>query len=485
MIKKLLLTITAIMMTWPMIMALTPIEISALFDAGEPQEALDAARDALALKPKATLAAELNLLAGKASLKLGKTNDASTFFSAAKQKGNTEASLWLARIAYRDYDFHTAADDYTRYIAALKKAGKTVPDSIMAENRKVADAINYSERVEALIIIDSIPASSSQYYTHYRLPASAGRLLSPSDIPHGIDIPANAQYPLFANEDISMLLFSAPYSQQIESEEGDTIQKNVLTLMQADHLADGSWSITPHTELRPGQNVYTPFMLSDGQTLYFASEGESCVGGTDIMISSRDPATAIFRTPQNLGMPYNSPASELLLAIDEENGIGWWASQRNYNNTDSITIYTFITNAVRKNHEGSPQELTQYARIASIKDTWPENADYSSLLQQISDITPQKIAKPFDFEFPISGRGVLHYWTDLKSREGKQAMRKYLEQKKIYRRTENRLNTLRKEYAEGKKTNANIILSLEAECADMQTKLQQAANDVFRYEAPY
>ena len=62
-----------------------------------------------------------------------------------------------------------------------------------------------------------------------------------------------------------------------------------------------------------------PFMLSDGITLYYAAQGEESIGGYDIFVTRYDMDEKKFLYPENLGMPFNSPANDYMLAIDEFN----------------------------------------------------------------------------------------------------------------------------------------------------------------------
>ena len=82
-------------------------------------------------------------------------------------------------------------------------------------------------------------------------------------------------------------------------------------------------------------------MLSDGSTLYFAAEGdiENALGGLDIYMTRRDETGAFF-SPTNVGMPYNSPYNDYMMAIDDAAGLGWWATDRNAPD-GMVTVYIF------------------------------------------------------------------------------------------------------------------------------------------------
>ena len=100
----------------------------------------------------------------------------------------------------------------------------------------------------------------------------------------------------------------------------------------------------------PEDNLNYPFMLSDGQTLYFAAKNEESLGGYDIYMTRYDNDERKYLAPENLGMPFNSPANDYLLVIDEFNNLGGFASDRNQP-ADSVCLYTFIPNESRRTYE--------------------------------------------------------------------------------------------------------------------------------------
>ncbi|MDE6081303.1 MAG: hypothetical protein K2F70_03435, partial [Muribaculaceae bacterium] len=132
--------------------------------------------------------------------------------------------------------------------------------------------------------------------------------------------------------------------------------------------------------------------MNDGVTLYFANDGENSIGGYDIFITRRNDEGKFFQ-PQNLGMPYNSPYNDYMLAIDEQNGVCWWATDRN-KIPGKVTIYTFIPSEMRVNYEVDDPDLASYARIDSYKKTWAEGKDYTKLLNRISKRMEADVEQP-------------------------------------------------------------------------------------------
>ena len=115
-----------------------------------------------------------------------------------------------------------------------------------------------------------------------------------------------------------------------------------------------------------------PFLAADGITLFFSAEGEYSMGGRDIFMTSFDSDKGAWLQPQNYGLPFNSPANDYLLAIDDIDTLGWLVTDRRQPE-GKVCIYTFVPTAVRQNFEAdglSAAILRTYADITSIKDTW-------------------------------------------------------------------------------------------------------------------
>ena len=100
-------------------------------------------------------------------------------------------------------------------------------------------------------------------------------------------------------------------------------------------MADGTWSVPKNLgpDINSAADEATPFLASDGKTLYFASEGFSGYGSMDMYISRRlDSTWQHWTEPENLGPQLNTagwdayytvPASgEYAYFVSTENSIG-------------------------------------------------------------------------------------------------------------------------------------------------------------------
>jgi outer membrane protein OmpA-like peptidoglycan-associated protein len=93
-----------------------------------------------------------------------------------------------------------------------------------------------------------------------------------------------------------------------------------------------SWS----TPLNLGSNIntasaeFSPFLASDGKTLYFASEGHDSMGASDIFYTKRlDDTWQSWSKPVNLGNSINTPGLDAYFTIDAAGDYAYFVSMKN------------------------------------------------------------------------------------------------------------------------------------------------------------
>lgn len=153
------------------------------------------------------------------------------------------------------------------------------------------------------------------------------------------------------------------------------------TIYTSDYF-DNQWSEASHVagidtkEAFPKANY--PYLMTDGQTLYFAAKGSESLGGYDIFFTRYDSDSKSFLQPENIGMPFNSTANDYMLVIDDINQVGWFASDR-HQPEGKVCIYMFVPSSVRENYDSSEMEdekLESLAQLNSIADTWAVNPQF-------------------------------------------------------------------------------------------------------------
>lgn len=369
------------------------------------------------------------------------------------------------REAFLRYDFDEAAKQYA---LATKKLKKEKSELLELYNAQLELAEGFLDRVEQIVVIDSLAVPKDDFFKAYKLPASAGSLGGADALP----FPGKDVDYVFTNEGDDFKMWAQP----------DTT--GFYRIAESIRLTDGEWHTPTWTpeELGLGANADYPFMMADGVTLYYASDGDESMGGYDIFVVTRDASTGEYLQPQNIGMPYNSPFDDYLLAVDELNGVGWWATDRNQLG-DKVTIYVYKLNDLRKNYNPDEEEdLVSLARIDDYRATWPEEEDFTELINTVRNITVEKKRKA-DFYFPMSGGVIYTSLDDFRTSGGRTMMKKYLSAQKDLEQAENELSALRKKYAASHSSSLKEhIIKLETSTEKAREGLRKLRSEVYRAE---
>ena len=387
----------------------------------------------------------------------------------AKKTPNAEEVLREAREAFYNYDFEEAADLYEQYESLKKKAKQPVDPEVEIWETELDVASNAFERVQKIIIVDSIKASLKNFESSYNLSSSTGEIGKASSLEAGSGIDSNEIG--FMNESKDLIIYPRA------NEDGD------LRLYEKNHLLNGEWmeveSLSGDFE-KTGDFAF-PFMSNDGQTLYFANNGEGSMGGYDIFIAQKDPISGDYRQPLNLGMPFNSPYDDLMMAIDEENGIGWWATNRNSDEGD-VTIYVFLYEEVRRNYPSDTENLADLAMITNYKDSWVDKngEPITPSMPAIKKVDKTK-DKPQDFELQLGNGKTYHRFADFKNAKAVEMMKQYLNKKRELENKETTLEGLRKKY-KASKTGGEKILQTEKEVDELRETVASMKSEVIRLE---
>lgn len=434
-----------------------------LFNMADYDAALPIFQQEIERNPRSKQIGQIYQWAGECAFNIGDGDLANEYFLKAKAKNITDANRYLGLLAYQNYDFEAADEFYAKYEQLRKKAKKEIPSDVADEMSKLALAQSLLDRVEKITIIDSIAVPRKEFFKHYRISPDCGSLNPISDLPFDIEDDEDQPGVAFSNENKDFFIWA------------DTDTLGFYRINESIRLIDKSWHspIVDDETLNDGGDARYPFMMPDGVTLYFANNGENSIGGYDIFISNKDADTGEYMTPSNIGMPYNSPFDDYMFAIDENLGVGWWATDRNRLPDDMITIYVFITNEIRICYNTDEVEVTDFARISDYKTTWQPDTDYSEILSAIAKIDPNAKPKQIDFYFPIGNGIVYHNLNDFKTAEGRNLMSRYLEAEKSFIEFSNQLSSLRLKYHQSP-TDA-----LATQIKEMESVLESKRSDLF------
>ena len=261
---------------------------------------------------------------------------------------------------------------------------------------------------QKVMFIDSVVVSKSKLLSSLNIPDEAGSIQAYNKFFNTTDQPNSIVY---LNQLKNKCVFSKftdggwdLYSKEMIGEKWS----NAVPLKGLDILGDDV-------------DINWPFLLSDGTTLYFAAKGEESIGGFDIFMTRYDETTQSYLKPENIGMPFNSIDNDYFFIVDEYDGIGWFATDRNQPE-GKVCIYSFIYNDVRENYvvdEYTPEQLRQLSEIHSISQTWTSNQARLSALEQLTAVYKRKFTqkKKNDFEFVINDELTYTTLTDFRSVE--------------------------------------------------------------------
>lgn len=395
-------------------------------------------------------------------------------------------SLEAARKAFETYQFDKAEEILEAYTSKRKKE-QIAADKIEDPYRpgitfdaaeelrdRIVMARNMFERVENVTVIDTIVVDRNEFFDRFRLDPSTG-LLGDADLLSDYPVyQAEALLPVFASDHRQSLI----WAQQLPDAPGSVI-------MEAWKLADGS-SEEPQKLFDRGEifgddipgMLYSPFLMADGVTLYFAADGPQSIGGLDIFMT-REGGENKYLQPSNVGMPYNSPANDFMMAIDEVTGAGWWASDRD-TDEDHVKIYIFKPSDLRVNLSPDREDLADYALLRKFNS--PATEVRGEVLSVLNALGHHRRVPTAEFQFAMPDGKVYTHLTDFRTPEAREIMEDWLAYNDKAEQIKEQLVALRREFTPGSDS-ATRIKALEQEETELLKKCSRLTNDIIRCES--
>lgn len=404
-----------------------------------------------------------NFWYGVCCLKTGEAEEAVKPLEMAVKKRVASGQLYLGQAYNETYRFQDAVDCFEEYISELKKRKKPTEEAEKLLEKSKAD-LRMLKGVEDVCIIDSFVVDKTNFLEAYKISEESGKLFTFNEF-----FRTEGEHPGTVYEtEIGNKIY---YSEKGENGNLDIFSKNkLLDEWSKGHSLPGS--------INASGNANYPFVMADGVTIYYANDGEG-LGGYDIFVTRYNTNTDTYLVPENVGMPFNSPYNDYMYVIDEYNNLGWFASDR-FQPEGKVCIYVFIPNNSKQtyNYEAmEPQQIIGLAQIHSLKDTWKNQDIVDEALQRLESAIKHKPQerRAVDFEFVIDDNKTYYLLSDFKSAKAKQLFQRYQQMEKDYRQQEEKLDNLRKQYANaGKQTKdkmAPAILDLEKRILQMSGEL--------------
>lgn len=286
--------------------------------------------------------------------------------SFAQKKKNSSANTPIAATQsaeqlIQNYKFTDAARVLQRDIESAHSAGRST-DRLEQDLNRANRGIDMLRGTERITFIDSIKVSRDAVLKNLHLSHEAGQIINMNEEVGKIN---NAPQALgqtgYINELGDRIIFSA-------SEKAGNNKR-----LYASFRAGKGWNtpIPLNGFDNANEDQDFPFMMPDGVTLYYAAQGEESLGGYDLFVTRYNADTKQFLKAENLGMPFNSPANDYFLAIDEQTNLGWLVTDR-YQKADSACIYIFIPSTTREVYDaadGNNKQIIHAAQLHSIAET--------------------------------------------------------------------------------------------------------------------
>ena len=294
----------------------------------------------------------LNFKYARCLYEQGQLANATLYFENAVTYGFVKANRFLGDIYFADYRFQEAAQAYDAWLVSDKlPADEKMQVTKLAAKAKLGAAM--LERVEDIGLIDSVKADKATFINQIKMAREMGSFAFSADLLG------------FRADDYLVAFQSGRNDRRYLALRQNETQSD---LYQSYNLMN-EWGepVVLSSVLNTPRDENYPFVAADGITIYFGSEGHEGLGGYDIFTSRFNSETNDYLPPQNVGMPFNSPYNDYMMAFDELAGVGWFVTDR-YQNPDSVIIYRFVPNVERLIlRNKTPQELRDAARMRDFR----------------------------------------------------------------------------------------------------------------------
>lgn len=445
--------------------ALTLQQAKKLYSEGEFGKALSTFQELVKKNPGN---ASYNQWYGACLYETGRKAEARKYIEIAYNKRVTDAARYMAQYALEKMDYEGVAD-YTDVFADRLGENESSLSATAAKGYNRLKRVNEMlGNVEKIQVFDSLTVDKSNFLKAYKLSKETGSLNTADILPAGFECNTPE---VFLPQSANRMIWSAADS------------TGCIRLAETYRLADGKWdhaTLLP-TSLNDGGDTAYPFVMADGTTIYFASNGDGSIGGYDIFMSRKDFSTGEYLNPQNIGFPYNSPYDDYMFVIDEMTGIGWWATDRNQI-PDKVTIYMFKRNDVRENYDSDNDKIYSLAALSDIKATWADDADYTSLKESIVNISADTEKPDDEFLFYVKNGVRYTRFDNFHSPEARSLMEKREVLAEQLADDKAELKRLRTDYAKAKpvtrKKMEQTILQLEGKVSDTTKALDNIDNNI-------
>jgi len=376
--------------------------------------------------------------------------------------------LYLGELYFNSYRFERSVLAYQTYLTTVDSMDVKRPD-LLKKLKKSEIAARLFTKVEDIAIVDSVVVNKPDFLKFYKFSSELGSLSQETlNMPHR----KKADKIKYTTQRQDRMYFS------------DSIRGNI-SIFTSFKLLDGWSKATSVSDvINTAANENYPFLLLDGVTIYFASDGENSIGGYDIFVTRLNPSTNTYLAPENVGFPFNSPANDYMMVIDEQNKLGWFATDRNQP-AGKVAIYTFapneFKNIVRTENKDSLRDVAQLIKYRKISRSKSDNR--IPVQAQIKESESQ-------IEFVVNDSTVYHSVSQFKNPAALNGWNELTKLTEDYKVKTKELTDLRAKYElaeneENRKALTPKILETENKVLEMKKLLSTKTVEIRNIESNY
>lgn len=424
--------------------------------------------------------ASRNYWYGICCMETGEKDKAIPYLEKAASKKIFKAYRALGQYYEDREDYQPAITNYEAFVKGIS-SDKELHDVALEDSlTRAADSLKVLFRMlrntSRVCFIDSFRVSKNELFSTYIIGESTG-----SFYPSSAFFEDDSEGEVFLPETGQNILYSRMTPQGVF--------RFYTKFKSFDRWTDE----TPVSGLETDGDLRYPFLQNDGVTIYYAASGSESMGGLDIFVSRYNTATGKYLKPENIGMPFNSEANDYLYVIDEDNKLGWFATDRRQPK-DTVCVYVFIPNERNQkfNYEdGDTLAIHRAARLTSIAETQSDLLAVRSARQRLTLLRYELAEKSEQgsFTYIIDDFTTYHNLDDFKCPDAAKLYQRWTELKHQYETDLAKLNKQRDDYADASRQEKERMTSQLLEFEDKVLKTEQQVikmeNDIRTTEINY
>ena len=380
-------------------------------------------------------------------------------------------------------DYYLADGKYEEAIAHyddyLEKVDPT-DTMFVVYTRKVEKAkheFKFYKRVEKVVYVDSIVVAKDKFLATYMLGTECGDIDATQNMLGGN---ISGESTAYRTEMRDKIYYS------------DVDATGCMRLFMCYKMLD-SWSNPIALNGLPEGDSNYPFLLSDGVTIYFANNNSNGLGGYDLYVTRYNSETDRYLMAENLGMPFNSPANDYMMVIDEVNNLGWFATDRNQPE-GMVCVYTFIPSETKEYYnyqEDCFETIRRAAQIHSIAATQTDTKAIQKAQQTLFKLglEAQTEEKKNDFTFVIDDFTDYHSLDNFKSAEARQLYIDWTAKRESLNKLAQELEEKRERYlhssSNDRRKMADELLQMEKQFEQLEVEVKNMPKEIRNLEISY